>query len=572
MTTRKQFADRFFAVFALVFAAFPVLADISSSKPRELVGPKLGAASNFGHGTSEEVLEQAIRLGVSDFRDIVYWSVVEQEPGEFSYEEASANYPALIKDNGGQMSLTVNWGNELYDKGHTPFSAEGREALGRFITSTLREFPAIEAVEVGNEFNGNNFIVGPLLETRREARAAAHLELLQDVYRTVKAEFSEVQVLGGAAHSVPGGYVWPIFDLGGAAYMDALVLHPYTTSPEQLVRQINVLRRNAAVADIPIHVTEFGEKDDQTAPGYLLRMYCAMALSGVERAVWYPLNERGDDLEPLIDPISGRSTRVGLAFAQVQDKLMGLPVRDISPDPFTYACQFGEKAIVIWGEQRSVAISQGMTALNAEGVLLDPVALRMTMTNPILITSDEPFQLGEDVTLSRHDILADSFHQFSYPKQGHKKARSDAFERFAQRAGRRVNLKTMPGQEAAGTPWTPYLGNRYLRPARITAKHLVPGKIDDEEIEIVHRYVAKEDLRLSVDAVWEPGAESADGIAVTVMQDDTELFSDSSVRQTQNFTAEVLLPKDAALEFIVGPGGDAKGDVTEFRIVLRAVD
>lgn len=531
----------------------------------------MAAASNFGHGWKEGLFHDALDLGVRDFRDIIYWSDVETESGSYTYDAPTTAYPAQLSDQQSRMSLTVNWGNELYDDGDTPYTAEGREALARFVVATLDAHPSITSVEVGNEFNGLNFVTGPAEEAVRDARAPYHFEILKEIYTQVKAAHPEVEVLGGAAHSIPGGYLWPLLDLGAADYMDALVLHPYSTPPEQLLRQVAVLRRHDAAKTLPLQVTEFGDKDRAAAPGFLLRMYCAMALSGVQRAAWYPLHDRrGDDLQPLIDVSSGRPSAAGIAFAQVQDRLAGLPVTDVSPDPFTYACLFGDNTMVIWGEPRHVDVDEGLDVRNSQGVVLDTVSLSLSMSNPILISSDTPIALGEQVRLAPQDIIADSYHQFAYPEEGKRFAADDPFRRYAQRGDKRIRLFTMPGQDASGTPWTPYLGNRHIRPARLTAEALVPAKRGEESIEIVHRYVADHDHTVTIDAEWTPSERSSDGIEVTILRGDEVLHHESGLRAAQQVSLPDIALKDGdPLDFIVAPGAEADGDLTNFRITLR---
>lgn len=574
---RKESFNVLLRTFGLLmfFVGDAIAEDLPASFSRATggFGPSLAAASNFGHGWNPTLLDQAIQLGVRDFRDIVYWQQTELAPGEYSFDSPETMYPEQISVAEAQMSLTVNWGNEMYDEGFTPYTDEGRLAFAHFVVAVLDRFPAISAVEVGNEFNGQNFVSGPILDLKRADRAAVYFDLLKSVYTEVKASHPDVAVLGGAVHSVPAGYLWPLLDLGAADYMDALVLHPYTTPPEQLMRQITVLRRHPKASDLPIQVTEFGHESRTIAPGFLLRMYCAMALSGVERAAWYPLSDRGDGLQPLIDPLNGRPTAAGRAYALAQGQLVGLPVVDVSPDPFTYACLFGGKHLVIWGEPRAVTVADDVVAVNATGVTLDPVLLRLSMTDPLLISSDAPIEIGGNVRLAPTDIIADSYHQFAFPDESQKFATSDPFRRFARRGEKFIKLKTMPGQESPGTLWTPYLGNRYIRPARLTAESLVPGGGGEDEVEIVHQYVAAQPQEVAIDATWSPADHSDGGIDITIRAGDSTLFHKDGVTMTENVSLpRVSLKKGETLDFIIGPGATSDGDLIAYRIILREAE
>ncbi len=547
--------------------------DPAPSDQLVLAGPGLAAASNFGHGWVPMLFNQAVQLGVTDFRDIIYWQSVEREPGVFAFDKPETTYAKEIGAVGGHMSLTVNWGNEFYDDGHTPYTQEGRAALGKFVSEALDKFPEINAVEIGNEFNGQNFVSGPILDIKREDRAAIYFEILRSVYLEVKAHHPEVEVLGGAVHSIPAGYLWALLDLGGADYMDALVLHPYTTQPEQLMRQIAVLRRHPKARALPIQVTEFGHQSRTVAPGFLVRTYCALALSGVERVVWYPLSDRGDELQPLIDPLNGRPTAVGRAFAFVQNNLAGLPVKDVSPDPYTYACLFGESHLVIWGEPRAVGIADDVDAANATGVKLDPVLLRLSMTEPLLISSENPIVIGENVQLEASDIIADSYHQFAFPEDGDEKVPADPFLRFAQRGERSIPLVTMPGQESSGTIWTPYLGNRYIRPSRLTAESTVITGAGEDAVEIVHRYTADHQEAVAVEASWEPSGQGGGGIDITIQAGGHTLLEKTGVKTLEKVSLpNIELSSGENLDFIVGPGPESDRSLVAYRIVLRKAD
>lgn len=531
--------------------------------------PALAAASSFGQGWDEATFHQALDLPVRDFRDTLRWTAVEREPETYRFDRGVTAYPLRIASAGGRMSLTINWGNPLHDGGDTPYTPEGRAALGSFVAAALDANPAIRAVEVGNEFNGDNFVSGPVLEDGREARAAHHLGLLRAVHDAVKRHDPEIAVIGGAAHSIPLGYIWPLLEMGAAEHMDALALHPYSTPPEQLARQIAVLRRAPGASELPIQVTEFGWKDPGTAPGYLMRMMCAMALSGVERAAWYPLSTQGDERVPLIDPATGGATSAGRAFAFARERLARRPAEDASPDPFTYACKSGVRRMLIWGEPRDVTVDAGVRAFSPEGELLDPAALRLSPERPILLEADKPLALGGIVRLGPTSLVADSYHQFAYPEEGDGYPAADPFHRFARRGDREIPLGTMPGQEAAGTPWTPYLGNRFLRPARLTASSLVPGGGRNDPVEIVHRWTADRSRAIAVSARWAPGSRSRDGIEVAVLHDGVTLYEAEGPGPHVVALPRVEVARGDRLEFVVGPGDDAKGDVTDYRITLR---
>ena len=62
----------------------------------ELVGPKLGAWSDFGQTSRPEVLAESVTLPVDLFRDEVFWEGVETDRGRFVFDNPRTTYPDLL--------------------------------------------------------------------------------------------------------------------------------------------------------------------------------------------------------------------------------------------------------------------------------------------------------------------------------------------------------------------------------------------------------------------------------------------------------------------------------------------
>ncbi|SFJ37166.1 glycosyl hydrolase [Jannaschia pohangensis] len=530
---------------------------------QEVTGPRLGAASNMGQGITPRLTRLATALGVRDLRDGLSWTRAEQRAGDIRFDGARLTFPDQMAQMGIAAGIVLNWGNPLFDDGDTPHTPAAIDAFGGFAAQVATRFPNLDHLEIGNEFNGVNFVRGPLAEMSPLERARAYVPLLASAATQVRAVRPDLRILGGATHSIPAGWLWEVLDAGGAEHMDALAIHPYTTPAEQLVRQLAVLRRHPDAARLPIEVTEFGHPDPARAAGHFLRNYCQMALGGVTRAVWYPFNERGDGLVPLVAD-GGRVTSAGRAFRLIAERMEGRPVRDAAPDPFTYACRFGGDVTIVWGAPRGLDLPEGVTVLDAEGAVV---------TAPATLSEKEPLVLlhadGAEAIAARTDIAADSYHQFAYPAANGDPAPSDGFDRFARRGGTRIDLVTLPGQEASGTPWFPYLGVPALRPLRLTAETLVPGGGPADPVEILHRYVAPVDQVLTLEARFDVPDRSADGIAVTISLDG-EVLAEASGKDPFDITRNgIALAEGQTLDIAVGPNGTPRGDVIGYRITLR---
>lgn len=552
-----------------VLTAVPLACAAQTEPPATpLMAPLLGAVSNFGQGNQPGVLENAIALGLTDLRDGLYWDRVETTLGEFEFDGPQTTFPDEILSEDLSLSLTLNWGHPLFEDGATPTTPEGIAAFGAFAGVLAERFPDLDAVEIGNEFNGVDFVRGPLKDVSPEERAKAHAQLLAAASEAARGVRDDIRILGGASHSIPLAYLWAVLDAGGGDHMDALALHPYTTPPEQLARQIEVLRRHPAAADMPIEITEFGSSDPEAAASYMLRDYCQMALSGVTRAVWYPLTPRGDGLVPLMEK-DGRLTGAGRAFRAVQKHFAEKPVTGIDADPFTYGCRFGEDAMLLWGEPREVTVTDTVEIFDAEGQPLDgPQTL--SRDAPLILQAAGPIALGDQVKLGDQELIADSFDQFGYPSADGAPAPTDPFERLIRVDGQETALSTMPGQEASGTLWTPYLGDKGQRPLRLTAEQLLPGGSAERPVEIVHRYVATEAMEVALEATFEVAERSDDGIAVRLLLNDEELETQSGKAAITMAPEAISLAAGDRLEIAVGPDGNANGDVTRYRITLRA--
>jgi len=553
----------------LIALALSVCVSITSVAALDLRGPILAADTNFGQGWRPDLLRAGAEIGLTDIRDAVYWARTEQVPGRHGFTSPVTRFPDTVGRDGLRMSLVVNNGHPNYDGGVTPHSPAAVEAFAAHAAAMVARFPAIQSVEVGNEVNGDNFVSGPLRDADLPARADGYVALLAAVARAVRAQRPSVSIVGGGAHSISVGWLDHVDAAGGAAHMDALALHPYTTPPEQIAAQVDVLRRRTAWRDMPLEMTEFGTPDPVAAPGYLMRAYCAFALAGVSRAVWYPLHPRGDGLAPLITD-AGAPTAVGRTFALLRARLEGQAVRDVAPDAFTRACAFDGAGLVLWGMEREVTLAPGLLALDSEGRLAGMSQVRLSENAPIFIVGEgrQP-ELGTTVRLAPHRVLADTFFQFDFPEAGLPTVPSAGFERFARRATGDVALVTRPGQERRATFWTPYRGGADDPMLRLTAEHLLPAA---GPTEIVHRYTATSDWLVDVVLMLEPPARSRDGVTLSVMKNGTPLRQSVVTGRFRETLSGVPLAQGDVLEIAVGPGASPAGDLARYRFTLREAE
>lgn len=539
--------------------AFGAMTSAVAAEP--LRGPLLGAASNFGQSWQPEALAGGRMLGVEVFRDEVIWNHVEQSDGRLEFASMREAYPEMLAELGADLLLLAYSGHPNWEEGHVPQDAEGQAAFARYQTRILQRFPAIEAIEIGNEFNSWEFAELEGWPPDLRARAEAYVDLLATTAGAVRAIRPEIEILGGAAHSVPVAWAEAVAAAGGLAHMDAFVLHPYTSEPEMIGRQIDVLRRVPGLSDMPIAITEFGTTDADLAPDYLVRMYCQMALGGVNRAIWYPFSPRGDGLVPLVDD-DGTPTATGRAFALIRAHLEGRVASDVAPDAFTYACKFGQSALVIWGAPRAVALAPGLRALNSAGVVLE-APMRLSRDKTLLILSDgPPVDLGDTVRLGPQRVLADSYDGFSYLEV-------DDRSLFVRRDETDLPLEPRPGQESDGVPWTPYLALPQDGTVRVGADWAVPSSWGpDDPLSVVYRYDTSAPREVDLRVEVAPDAGSSDGVLVTVRHEGRVLSKTVISTPTTVRSDGVALGAGESLEVILGPNRSAEGDHTRWRVTV----
>ncbi len=528
-----------------------------------LTAPRLGVSSNFGQGLSPDMLNFSRALPVTNFRDEVFWSHVERPDGGYAFADDQTTYPDAF-DAG--VTLIMNNGHPGYDNGQTPGSDRAVAAFARYAAAAVARFPAITAIEVGNEVNSNTFVSGPLWTGDLPEKAAVYTRLLAATATAVRATNPDIRILGGAAHSIPLAWFSALIDAGALAYLDAIVLHTYTTPPEQIRRQIALLRDLPGLQTLPIEVTEFGRSDATLAPATLLKNYCQMALAGVTSVMWYPLSPRGDGLTPLLND-RGQITEVGRTYRLIEAELTGRSVRDAAPDPFTYACLFGDDTLVIWGAARAISLTgPGLLARDVTGDTLPSDRLMLSRETPVIITSQNaPIELGKTVTLGPQQVIADSFDQFAYPGANG----TDPFHRFARQKGQDIPLETRAGQDRNGMPWTPYLGTDHDGVVRAEAGQVFPSAWGPDAIEVIYRYTAATQIQVDLSIDIAPDTASPDGVKLTVKRNNRLLGTRTVTGvQTMAFRALTLAP-GTTLDIIIGPGPSAERDLTALRVTLR---
>jgi Ca2+-binding RTX toxin-like protein len=489
----------------------------------------LGVQTHFSQGWSISLLDKAKSLGVSEIRDSQPWGAVETATGEYTFPAAYDNYMARADGLGIGSLLTFSSTNTLFDGGLTPYTDEGRQAYADYIVAVLDRYgPLVQEVEVWNEFNGDNFISGPAMSDR----AHYYTELLEVVYTTVKAAHPEVEILGGAAHSVATGYLEDLFEQGALNYMDGVAIHPYRANPEHVDDELRHLTEvMARYGDVkPIYATEFGNEftDAAAAPDYLIKMVAMMSSVHVAESFWYALQDQAWFRNMGLYDTSGAEKPAAAAFAFAENALLPLgdAVRMQAGDDRTLVYRFGEDTHVIWGADREITIADDATVYDARGAMIAAPA-RLGMS-PIIVQGS--YQLGAS------PVIADSLLEYGEGAWGYLAKTSDGA------------MHTL-GQ--VDWEWTSYMGSNWYRPLRINADSLQPAGTGADPTQAVLRYTSTTNQRAEVVGTWATGSESTDGVDLHVLLNGREILSRIVMGETDLTGLYVDLQQGDATNYLI---------------------
>ncbi|MGI3170896.1 hypothetical protein ACRARG_17225 [Pseudooceanicola sp. C21-150M6] len=536
-----------------------------------LTAPELGAASNFQVGAAPRKQRVVEEMGLDDLRDGLRWGDIEPAAGQLSFEQKSGQTILELARKGLLGSVTIHPSNPAFSQGNTATSPDEIREFAAYGAAVAQQLPDIR-IEVANEFNGRGFVKGPA----RDMTPAGRAELLAQMLQALGAAgVPRDRVIGGAAHSIAAGFLWTVLDAGGADHMSALAIHPYTTAPEALPRQIEVLRRHPDAARLDIEITEIGTTATGRATDYLWRNYCQMALSDVRRVVWYPLELRQDGYAPLLDA-DLRPTETGRAFQRIRTDFMGQPVRAYNPDPFTYGCIFDDRTLVVWGAPRQVQVTDDtITASSGTGAPIEG-DIRLHRDRVLVLERDAPPEQGtmeEVITLGPLSLQADSFDQFSFPTEPVATVPADqdaatGFERAFLRHGRTLPIRTCPGQDRPQAPWFPYLCSDDAARTVLHDRGFALGGTAQDPVTIRHRFVAPRDMQVDVAVVTDINPNSADGVTLSLVHNDTPRQSLRASGKEDHIFDSFAARAGDVIDILLEPGKTPKGDAGKFRISL----
>ncbi|MEM6938711.1 MAG: hypothetical protein AAF943_14680 [Pseudomonadota bacterium] len=523
-----------------------------------LTAPAISAVGGFFAGDAPRKRKAVERIGLTGLRDALRWADVEDKDGQMALTRGSAATMAALREAQvlGTLMLLPQTPHRHEQK--TVIKPRDLRAFAGFAAATARAFPAAQ-IEIANEFNGGAFVSGPAKAMAPHARARLHAEMLRKV---TAAGVPATRIIGGALHSMAGGYLWALLDAGGADHMAQFAVHPYTTQPEAFVRQLAVLRRHPAAAALEVAVTEFGTKEVAGAADFFWRAYCQFAKADVALAHWYPLDARKDGYAPILGP-DLHPTEVGRALLWARQAVAGRIVQAFDPDAHTYGCLFDRRILVIWGAPRAVIDLRGDLQMHTPSGGPASQPMRLSRDRVLILQAPEGSAAlvpRRDIALARQAVLFDSFDHFVFPPEpgAHSLVSQD----------REHDLRTCPGQDRPQAPWFPHLCAAKMPRAVWHDRGFV---LPHQRATFVTRYTMTKPAAVEIRVSLLVHARSEDGMRVRIRSQSEVLYA----QQVQGGEDIILTPghlgAGAQIEVALSHGASMRGDRGKFHMQVVEV-
>ncbi len=553
-----------------------------------------GVMTHFAQGWNTDILPLIARAGLHHIRDEQYWDTVETNRGKYSYNDGYVAYLAAVAANHLEPLMELTFGSTLYDHdpanpgtAWAPVTDDGRTGYANYSQSVLGQYGSqIGTVEIWNEYNGG-FCTGPAANDR----ISAYSQMLKTAYQAIKSQRPDVRVLGGAAVLAPQPWFDDLFAAGALDYMDAAVIHPYYSLPEDVEKPIlaiqdSMSRNNHGRGPKPIWATETGLADPshpgrQDMARYLVRQLTLMRVLGVERIYWYLMRDYNDFTTGLLhsdrDPL-GRyvPTSAYPAYANlIQQLYQAQYVRRENTDLRTRFYLFnknGQELRVLWSTQPpsclQINTTHPLTVVDIMGVSQTVQPQNGTIVlnvdnNPVYVLGhiDSLREIGRDI------LLADSVDGF-----GGVQGTGPGNWSYGYSVATATPYQTNQFQPMSWTrtsfdySWAcsyPY--------AMISNTVAGPSSSGNTPVWTIRRWQSNSKGTARITGTATHVSVGGDGAGVKILVDGNEVFSSlvgaSGGPTAATFDVNAPLQVGSLIDFVVtpGPGADINFDAVDYR-------
>lgn len=294
---------------------------------------KLGVCTHFGlnRGIKNSDLYTVRQGGIGWIRDECFWKNVEKTKGEYKIPQTFMDTVNFACDNGIDMLLVLDYGNELYMNVYNPVAEnyvdyfpetdEQIEAYANYCGYMARTLKGkVDHFEIWNEPNTKRF-------SGRKLTADEYVKVLRAAYNAIKEANPDACVLGGCVTSgaknddndtMCNDFLRGLFkDDVASKHMDALSIHPYILDPqvpadskEFSFANMDFIKDVMGDYAVPIWITEVGYANansdvknaltEEQQGAYSVRSAIHYgADSKVEKIFLYEFIDKGSDLTAL---------------------------------------------------------------------------------------------------------------------------------------------------------------------------------------------------------------------------------------------------------------------------------
>ena len=270
----------------------------AAALPGPIVPEGLGVNIHFTDPRPGE-MEMLAAAGFRWVRMDFSWEGSEREKGKYDFGAYDRLMSALDKHHVKAMFI-LDYANRNYDRGLSPSSEEGRQAMARWAAAAAGHFRGRGILwEMYNE--PNIFFWKPKPDVNQYAKLALA------VGRALRAAEAGETYVGPATSTIDFAFLEKCFQAGLLKYWSAVTVHPYrqegpeTAAAEYARLRLLIDRYAPQGKKIPIISGEWGyssawSKFDETRQGKMLpRQWLVNLAHDVPLSIWYDWHDDGRD-------------------------------------------------------------------------------------------------------------------------------------------------------------------------------------------------------------------------------------------------------------------------------------
>jgi polysaccharide biosynthesis protein PslG len=270
----------------------------ASGLPGATVPEGLGVNIHFTDPRPGE-MEMLAAAGFRWVRMDFGWEGTEREKGKYDFS-AYERLLRVLDEHHVRAMFILDYANRNYDRGLSPSSAEGRQAMARWAVAAARKFRGRGILwEMYNE--PNIFFWRPKPDVNQYASLAL------EIGRALRAAEPRETYIGPATSTIDLPFLEKCFQAGLLEFWSAVSVHPYRqegpeTAAADYARLRQLIDRYAPKGKkIPIISGEWGyssawNRHDESRQGKMLpRQWLVNLAQGVPLSIWYDWHDDGND-------------------------------------------------------------------------------------------------------------------------------------------------------------------------------------------------------------------------------------------------------------------------------------